>query len=63
MKSEADLFSDALELPIEARAGFLREACGEDGARRERVEQLLRAHEAANSFMEQGRKKGQSLLM
>jgi tetratricopeptide (TPR) repeat protein len=52
MKSEADLFNEALDLPKEARAKYLREACGEDGARRERVEELLQAHEAANSFME-----------
>lgn len=51
MKSEADLFSDALELPVEARAEFLREACGEDSALRERVAQLLQAHDAAESFM------------
>ena len=51
MNREEDLFSDALELPLEAREAYLRQACGEDVALRERVERLLQAHEGAESFL------------
>mgnify|MGYP003673403902 CR=1 FL=1 len=51
MPREEDLFSDALELPVEARGEFLRESCGRDEEMRERLERLLEAHVAAESFM------------
>jgi serine/threonine protein kinase len=48
------LFHAALELPAaEARAAFLREACGGDEALRRRVEELLTAAQATNDFLEQ----------
>ena len=44
-----DLFLSALELPLEARAAFLAEACGEDATLRLEVESLLQFHDAANA--------------
>ena len=45
------IFDAAIELPPERRAAYLREACGDDDALRQRVEALLRAHESAEMFM------------
>src|SRR5436190_5172194 len=46
------LFGDALELPVEARAAFVRAQCGpgDDAVRRD-VEALLAAHDAAGPFL------------
>jgi eukaryotic-like serine/threonine-protein kinase len=47
--SEEALFAEALKLPsAEARAAYLRDACGDDTALRQRVEDLLRAIGQAN---------------
>ncbi len=47
------LFLQAIEVsPSERRAGFLDEACANDPALRAEVEQLLRAHDSAGSFLE-----------
>src|SRR5215212_4835300 len=47
-----DLFDRAAELPDTAgRAAFLDRECAGDAALRERVEALLRAHDAAGSFL------------
>src|SRR5438105_2788435 len=50
--TERDVFLAVLDLPDPAaRAAYLDGACGGDAARRERVEALLRSHEAAGSFL------------
>src|SRR5688572_27713640 len=47
------IFLDALERPgREELLRFLDEACGGDAALRARVEELLRAHQDAGSFLE-----------
>jgi eukaryotic-like serine/threonine-protein kinase len=50
-KQAGAIFDTAVEMPPERRAVFLEEACAGDGALRQRVEALLRAHEAAGQFM------------
>ena len=45
------IFSEALELGAGDRAGYLHRACGHNGPMRERVEALLRAHDAATRFL------------
>ena len=50
-KSAGVIFDAAIELPTEQRAAFLEKACAGDAALRQRVEALLRAHEAAGGFM------------
>lgn len=47
-----ELFHSALMCPPDHRAGFLREACGEDVALRDEVNSLLAAHADAGSFAE-----------
>jgi WD40 repeat protein/serine/threonine protein kinase len=52
--SALTIFNDALERPDPAvRAAYLKEACGEHAALRERVEKLLRAHDEAGGFFSQ----------
>ena len=48
------VFSAARELPQSERSGFLNRACGDDEALREEVEQLLRASDQPDSFLDQG---------
>ncbi len=48
-----DMLQAALERAPQARAAFVAEACGDDGALRDAVMTLLRAHRAAGSFLEQ----------
>ena len=51
--TDETLFARALELPFEERAAFLKQACGEDGSRRARIESLLAAlREAEHDFLE-----------
>jgi WD40 repeat protein/serine/threonine protein kinase len=45
------IFEAAIELPVERRAAYLQAACAGDDALRQRVEDLLRAHETAGTFM------------
>ena len=50
---EENLFNQAMELPTpEARAAFLREACGRDEPLRQRVEALIAAAQPTNDFLE-----------
>jgi WD40 repeat protein len=51
-ESAGDIFDAAIELPKEQRAAFLEKAGAGNAPLRQRVEALLRAHEAAESFME-----------
>ncbi|MBI4623307.1 MAG: serine/threonine protein kinase [Verrucomicrobia bacterium] len=50
--NEEELFSRAAELPAAERAAYLDQVCAGDAALRARIEALLRADEAARSFME-----------
>ncbi len=45
------IFHGALQLPEAQRAAYLSRACGADAALRERVENLLKAHEEAGAFL------------
>jgi serine/threonine protein kinase/WD40 repeat protein len=47
------LFSAALAMPAAERSTFIAGACGNDEARRERLESLLHAHEASGEFLEE----------
>jgi len=49
---EVVILNTALELPIAQRAAYLEQACASDPALRQRVEELLQAHEQAESFLE-----------
>ena len=46
------IFDAAIDLPPEQRAAYVQEACASDVALRQRVEALIRAHDAAESFMD-----------
>ncbi|MEO0421810.1 MAG: serine/threonine-protein kinase [Pseudomonadota bacterium] len=48
----SSLFADALERPVEARARFLEDACGEDAQLRAEVEALLARHGDAQAYFE-----------
>jgi WD40 repeat protein/serine/threonine protein kinase len=49
--NEETLFHLAREKPLSERSAFLNAKCGGDAALRQRVEELLRADEAAGSFL------------
>src|SRR5262245_51896862 len=49
---EVALFSAALELPVDQRAAYLSQACADDPALRQRLEDLLRVHQDALTFLE-----------
>jgi len=49
---EAELFAGALAVPEGERPRFLDAACGGDARLRERIEQLLKAHQSAGRFMD-----------
>lgn len=46
------IFGEAAGLPGEERAQFLNQACGENAELRDVVESLLRAHDAAGTFLQ-----------
>ena len=48
-----DVFAQALELPVNRRADFLRQACDNNAALQAEVESLLLAHEETEHFIEQ----------
>jgi serine/threonine protein kinase/tetratricopeptide (TPR) repeat protein len=50
--TERELFEAALEVPPEDRAAHLDRVCGTDAALRQRLEDLLRKHDQAKSFLE-----------
>src|SRR5271168_3485081 len=52
-KSEMDLFTEAIQLPVEQRSAFLITACGGDAELRANVEALLKAHQESGEFLEQ----------
>jgi len=54
---EAELFTEALELPASERAGFLDLVCGADVSLSRRIRELLDTHERAGKFLEQSAQK------
>lgn len=53
--NDRDLFIAALQLnTCEKRAAYLKEACGTDRERRQRIEKLLQQHEESESFLNPG---------
>ncbi|HEY4414232.1 MAG TPA: protein kinase, partial [Verrucomicrobiae bacterium] len=49
---EVDILNAALELPPDKRADYLVQMCAGDLALRQKVEELLQAHEQAEDFLE-----------
>jgi len=49
---EEEIFEACLARPIEERAGYLDRVCAGDAALRRKVEELLRSHSLAESFLE-----------
>lgn len=49
--SDEEIFIAAIELTPEARASYLDQACGNDDARRARIETLLGSHDEAGTFL------------
>src|SRR5260221_2707735 len=52
-KRDVMLFAEALQLSPAERCAYLACACGADKELRQRVEQLLEAHDQAGDFLEQ----------
>jgi hypothetical protein len=52
-KGEADIFAEALAVPVEGRAALLAKACAGDEALRGKVEALLKSHEQIGDFLEE----------
>src|SRR5262245_31156494 len=52
-KREADIFTEALSVPVGERAVFLDKACRGDEALRRKVEALLKSHEQVGDFLEE----------
>src|ERR1051326_3407592 len=52
---EIAIFNGALQLPPEMRGAYLSSACGGNESLYRRVEQLLKVHDEASSFLEEAR--------
>src|SRR2546426_6639346 len=52
LNPEVAILNEALDLPAGQRAAYLDQACAGDAELRRQVEALLRAHEAAEDFLE-----------
>src|SRR5689334_11104501 len=50
---DIEIFTEAVQLPVEARPAFLDRACGGDGDLRQRMDELLASNERAGAFLEQ----------
>jgi hypothetical protein len=50
---EVVVFTEALKVPVQERAGFLDRACAGDENLRHKVEALLKAHDRVGSFLEE----------
>src|SRR5438132_12054181 len=46
-----EIFEAAVDLPLQGRADFIAERCGDDALLRNAVEELLWAHEKAGDFL------------
>jgi hypothetical protein len=57
MKGDADrelvVFTEALKVPVQARAAFLERVCAGDENLRHKVEALLRAHDRLGNFLDE----------
>ena len=53
LNRDDEIFSEALDLPVDQRAAFLDRACAGDPAQRTRIDALLAGYEAAEGFLEQ----------
>src|SRR5258708_2840285 len=53
MDREVAVFSSARRVPAGVRAAYLDQACAGEEALRQRVEELLRANEAAGAFLQE----------
>ncbi len=51
-KQAKEIFNAALDCPVDERAAFLAEACGDDLALRREIERLINSHEQAGDFIE-----------
>jgi len=49
---EISLFTAALAMPAAERLRFVATACGDDAGRRQSIEELLRAHDASEGFLD-----------
>src|SRR6267142_1216510 len=58
---EVVLFAEAIQLSAGERSAYLACACGADKELRQRVEQLLEAHDQAGDFLEQPPPEAESL--
>ncbi len=54
---EVEVFTKAVQLPVNERAAFLGRACGDDQALRRRIEALLQDHEQIGDFLEEPAQK------
>src|SRR5690242_11211003 len=52
-KREAEIFTEALSVPVGERPSFLDKACGEDEPLRQKVEALLKSHDEVGDFLEE----------
>ena len=50
---EVDIFTEALELSLQARDAFLERVCSGDQDLRRRLEAMLRAHDRLGNFLEE----------
>ena len=50
---DVEVFTAAIQLPVDQRAGYLEHACAGDARLRQRVEELLRTHHQVGDFLEQ----------
>ena len=50
---ELVVFTEALEVPVQERATFLKRVCAGDENLRRSVEALLRAHDRLGNFLEE----------
>ncbi len=57
MKDDSDrelvVFTEALKVPVQARAAFLERVCAGDKNLRQKVEALLRAKDRLGNFLEE----------
>ena len=54
---DAVIFTEAVDLPADARAAYLERACGGDVKLRQRVEALLQTHDHVGDFLEESPQK------
>jgi hypothetical protein len=52
-RREVAVFTAAIEIPLQERAGFLEKACRGDENLRRKVEALLSAHDRLGNFLEE----------